>query len=145
MVRLKKSMLYPLSYEGITGFSSPRRRFQHNVSTALQELLFTTLDHSPPFKHVDGSGRISHLMVRAFHTEQKMTPSSLSGIETSKTSAMVLPLLSFTSWLIHATISNADQVRALGRLRSRFAAWSSTTTPLRLSFGYDLAREACER
>ncbi len=48
-------MLYPLSYEGITGFSSPRCSFQHNLSTTLQELLVTTLDHSPLFKHVDGS------------------------------------------------------------------------------------------
>jgi hypothetical protein len=55
-------MLYPLSYEGITGFSSPRRSFQHNVSTTFQELLLATLDHSPLFKHVSSSRRMSHLL-----------------------------------------------------------------------------------
>ena len=58
-------MLYPLSYEGITGFSSPRCVFQHNVSTIFCELLLTTLYHSPPFKHVDGSRQLSQLLVPA--------------------------------------------------------------------------------
>ncbi len=56
-------MLYPLSYEGITGFSSPNLVsccFQHNLSTTFGEILLTTLDHSPPFKHVRASRRISH-------------------------------------------------------------------------------------
>ena len=56
-------MLYPLSYEGITGFSSACSSFQHNLSTTFQELLVTTLDHSPLFKHVDSSRRIPHLSV----------------------------------------------------------------------------------
>jgi hypothetical protein len=64
-------MLYPLSYEGITGFSSPCRSFQHNVSTTFQELLPTTLDHSPLFKHVDGSRRTSQLMVCPIQPEPK--------------------------------------------------------------------------
>ncbi len=49
-------MLYPLSYEGITGFSSPCLRCQHNVSTTFRKLLVTVLDHSPLFKHVNSSG-----------------------------------------------------------------------------------------
>ena len=48
-------MLYPLSYEGITGLSSPCRSFQHNVSTTFLELLVTTLHHSSPFKHANSS------------------------------------------------------------------------------------------
>jgi len=63
IIRFRKPMLYPLSYEGITGFSSPRRSFQHNLSTTFQELLLTTLDHSPLFKHVDTSRRIPHLLI----------------------------------------------------------------------------------
>ena len=64
-------MLYPLSYEGITGFSRPRRSFQPNVSTTFQELRLIALDHSPLFKHVDGSRRTSHLMVCVVQTEQR--------------------------------------------------------------------------
>lgn len=53
---------------------------------------------------------------------------------------MGLPLLSFTSWLIHATIGIADEVGTLRTQFSRFAAQASSTTPLRLSFDYHLAR-----
>jgi hypothetical protein len=55
MARFRKPMLYPLSYEGITGFSSACSSFQHNLSTTFQELLVTTLHHSSLFKHANGS------------------------------------------------------------------------------------------
>ena len=47
-------MLYPLSYEGITEFSSPCRSFQR-VSTTFLEILVTTLHYSSLFKHANGS------------------------------------------------------------------------------------------
>ena len=44
--RFRKPLLSPLSYEGITEFSSPHCSFQHNVSTTFWESPLTTLDPS---------------------------------------------------------------------------------------------------
>ena len=47
-------MLYPLSYEGITGLSSLSRRcctYQNPLSTPLTESLTAFTSFSPPFKH----------------------------------------------------------------------------------------------
>jgi len=53
MVRLRKPMLYPLSYEGITGLSclSPLSCCLHSTCTRSGEGFATNHDYSPLFKH----------------------------------------------------------------------------------------------
>ena len=82
-------MLYPLSYEGITGFSSPNLEsccFQHNLSTTFGEMLLTTLDHSPLFKHV--SVRSEYLT----HWSEPTTQEMESAIDAERKSFIVFLL-----------------------------------------------------
>jgi hypothetical protein len=53
--RIRQPMLYPLSYEGNTRFSSPHCSCRHNVSATFWDLFPTMPDYSPLFKHVDRS------------------------------------------------------------------------------------------